>query len=136
MVTFDFFSFCVQDAEALDSSTMPGATGPLGHSYFGLDSPFQGYEIPSGTEGKSRKCTPRDLGIASHLATGEGSSGLALAKGDIGSPVAGGENPKAASAGAGSGAGKVTFLSINNIGLGGVSCYAKYLVKRAAPRPV
>ena len=48
MVTFDFFSFCVQGVEALGSSTMPGATGPLGHSYFGLDSPFQGYEIPSG----------------------------------------------------------------------------------------
>ena len=109
MVTFDFFSFCVQGVEALGSSTMPGATEPFGDSYFGLDSPFQGYETPAGTEGKSRQCTPRDLGIASHLATGEGSSGLALAKADIGSPVAGGENPKAASAGAGSGAGKVTF---------------------------
>ena len=95
--------------EALDPSTMPGATGPVGHSYFGLDSPFQGYETPAGTEGKSRQCTPRDLGIVSHLATGEGSSGLTLAKADIGSPVAGGENPSAASAGAGSGAGKVTF---------------------------
>ena len=122
--------------EALDSSTMSGATGPSGYSYFGLESPFQGYEMPLGTEGKSRKCTPRDLGIASHLATGEDSSGLTLAKAGIGSPVAGGENPEAASAGAGSGAGKVTFLSINNIVLGGVSCYAKYLVKRAAPRPV
>ena len=95
--------------EALDDSIMPGATGPVGHSYFGLDSPFQGYETPAGTEGKSRQCTPRDLGIVSHLATGEGSSGLTLAKADIGSPVAGGENPSAASAGAGSGAGKVTF---------------------------
>ena len=50
MVTFDFFSFCVQDVEALDPSIMPGATGPVGHSYFGLDSPFQGYETPAGTD--------------------------------------------------------------------------------------
>ena len=90
MVTFDFFSFRVQDVEALGSSTMSGATGPLGDSYIGLVSPFQVYEIPLGTEGKLRKCTPRDLGNVSHLTSGEDSSGMTLAKTGIGSPVAGG----------------------------------------------
>ena len=52
MVTFDFFSFRVQDVEALGSSTMSGATGPLGDSYIGLVSPFQVYEIPLGPEGR------------------------------------------------------------------------------------
>ena len=90
MVTFDFFSFRVQDVEALGSSTMSGATGPLGDSYIGLVSPFQVYEIPLGPEGMSRKCTPRDLGNVSHLTSGEDSSGMTLAKTGIGSPVAGG----------------------------------------------
>lgn len=125
--------------EALGSSTTPGATEPFGDSYFGLDSPFQGYEIPPGTEGKSRKCTPRGLDIASLSASGEDSSFLTLAKAGTGSPVAGGKKLKAASADAAGVTAKVSFLSINasiNIVLGGVSCYAKCLVKRAAPRLV
>ena len=122
MVTFDFFSFRVQDVEALGSSTMPGATGPLGDSYIGLVSPFQVHEIPLGPEGKSRKCTPRELGIASLLASGEDSSDLTLAKAGIESPAAGGENPKAASADAASVTAEVSVFSLNtsiNIVLGG-----------------
>ena len=139
MVTFDFFSFCVQDVAALGPITMPGATEPLGDSYFGLESPFQGYEIPSGMEGRLRKRTPRGSGNVSLTAPGEGSSFLTLARAGFGGPVAGSENTKAASAGAGSMSDKVTGLSINksvNIVSGGVSCYAQCLVERAAPRLV
>ena len=108
--------------EALDSSAMPGATGPSGGSYIGLVSPFQVYEIPLGPEGKSRKCTPRELGIASLLASVEDSSGSTLAKTGIESPAAGGENPKAASADAASVTAEVSVFSLNtsiNIVLGG-----------------
>ena len=122
MLTFDFFSFRVQGVEALDSSTMPGATGPSGDSYIGLVSPFQVYEIPLGPEGMSQKCTPRDLGIVSHLASGEDSSNLTLAKTGIESPAAGGESPKAASADAASVTAEVSVFSLNtsiNIVLGG-----------------